>query len=257
MFKALRSLALLAPVALAACGGGGVFAGTPDSLAYTMQTIEKTDGECRSADSTRTPVPCVTLAIAWPQLADTAGVHGEVQRFVRRLAAASFKNGDDKGSPDSVAAEALAGHAEMRTKHPGYDVPWIAERRITVACNEPGRFGVKVVSNQSTGGLHPASATRFANFDTKTGKRLGLPELVAAGQERAFKESLVAIVERQQRSPETPQLELDVDSFPMPASMLVCGDSLFAQFDVLQFGPHSRADRIVAVKRTDLKGVTQ
>lgn len=253
MSKALRGLALLAPVALVACGRGGALASAPDSLRYEMRHVEKSDGECRATDSLRTPSPCVKIAIDWPELADSNGTAGEAQRYIRRLAAASFKNGEDKGSPDSVIAEVLAGHAEMKTKHGGYDVPWTAERKVTVACNEPGRFGVKVFTNQFTGGTHAASATRFLNFDTKTGKRWGLPELVVPGQERALKEALLAAFQKGKSVP----VKVSLDSFPEPASVLACGDSLVMQFDLVLMGPHQTVGNAVVVKRADLKGIVQ
>jgi len=253
MSKALRDLALFAPVALVACGKGGVFASTSDTLRYEMRNVEKADGECRSADSLRTPAPCVKVVISWPQLADSTGTAGEAQRFIRRLAAASFKNGDDKGSPDSVVAEVLAGHAEMKTKHGAYDVPWTTERRITVACNEPGRLGVKVYTNQFTGGTHPASATRFTNFDTKTGKRWGLPELVIPGKELALKEAMLSALQKTKRVP----VKIPLDSFPAPASVLACGDSLVMQYDLVLMGPHQVIGNALVVKRADLAGIVR
>jgi hypothetical protein len=253
MSKALRGLALLAPVALVACGKGGVFASTPDSLRYEMRSVEKSDGECRSTDSLRTPSPCVKVAISWPQLADSTGSAGEAQRFIRRLAAASFKNGADKGSPDSVVAEVLAGHTEMKTKHGTYDEPWTTERQITVACNEPGRLGVKVYTNQFTGGSHAASATRYTNFDTKTGKRSGLPELVIPGKELALKEAMLSAFQKTKRVP----VKIPLDSFPEPASVLACGDSLVMQYDLVLMGPHQMIGNAIVVKRTDLEGIVR
>ena len=254
MCNALRALALLAPVALAACGNGNGVAAAPDSLRYTVQSVAKSDGECRSTDSTHTPSPCVKVSITWPQLADSTGGPGEAERFIHRLASASFKNGDDRGSPDSVAVEAIAGHREMRAKHPKYDVPWTAERQISVACNERGHFGVKVYTHQFTGGLHAMSATRFANFDTKTGKHWGLKELIAAGQERAFKESTLAAY---QRIRNLPPIKIDPDSFAEPSSVLACGDSLVLQYDLVILGPHRLVANSFAVKRADLKGIVQ
>ena len=254
MYKALCGLVLLAPVALAACGKGVGIAGAPDSLRYTVRSVEKSDGECRSTDSSHTPAPCVKVSITWPQLADSAGGAGEAQRFVRRLASASFRNGDDKGSPDSVAAEAIAAHQEMRTKHSAYDVPWTAERQITVACNEPGHFGVKVYTHQFTGGLHAMSATRFANFDMQTGKHWGLKDLIVAGQEHEFKEATLAAYRKTRK---LPQIKIDVDSFPEPASVLACGDSVVLQYEMLTMGPHRLMGSSFAVKRADLKGIVQ
>src|SRR4051812_46595814 len=88
MYRALCALALLAPVALAACGKRVGPASAPDSLRYTVRSVEKSDGECRSTDSTRAPSPCVKVSITWPQLADSTGGPGEAERFVHRLASA-------------------------------------------------------------------------------------------------------------------------------------------------------------------------
>jgi hypothetical protein len=133
-------------------------------------------------------------------------------------------------------------------------VPWTAERKVTVACNEPGHFGLEVYSNQFTGGQHAAAATRFTNFDTKTGKRWGLAELLIPGQERAFKEATLAAY---QKTKNVPQLKMPLDSFPEPTSVLACGDSLVLQYDLVAMGPHTMIGSTVAVKRAALKGVVQ
>ena len=254
MLKRIRGVAVLGPLALVACGRGGSVAVKADTLQYAVKHVTKSDGECRSTDSLKTPSPCVKLDITWPELSDATPGGEAARQFIRRLASASFRDGADKGSPDSVAAEALAGHAEMRQKHAGYNVPWTMERQVTVACNEPGRFGVKVYSNQFTGGLHAASATRYANFDTRTGKRWNVAELVPAGQERGFKEKMLHALQKDRT---VEQIKVDIDSFPMPTSVLACGDSVLVHYDLLNLGPHRMTDKVLTVKRDSLKGVIQ
>ena len=249
-----RGAVLLLPLVLAACGRDGARGTTPDTLRYAVQHVAKSEGECRSTDSLKTPSPCVKVDISWPDLSDRTPVADAARQFIRRLASASFRDGSEKASPDSVAAEAVAGHAEMRTKHAGYSVPWSLEREVSVACNESGRFGVKVYTNQFTGGSHAASATRYANFDTRTGKRRGPAELLVPGQERGFKEAMLKVLQRDRAAA---QVKLDVDSFPMPASVLACGDSLLVQYDVLTVGPHRLIDKVLSVKRDSLRGLVQ
>jgi len=249
-----RAAALLLPAVLAACGRPGARGGSPDTLSYAVREVAKAEGECRSTDSVKTSSPCVKLDIRWPELSDRTPAGDAARQFIRRLASASFRDGSDKGSPDSVAAEALAGHAEMQAKHAGYSVPWTLEREVTVACNEPGRFGVKVYTNQFTGGSHAASATRYANFDTRTAKRWGPAELLVPGQEHAFKEAMIKVLQRDRA---VAQVKVDVDSFPMPASVLACGDSLLLQYDVVTIGPHRLMDKVLTVRRDSLRGLVQ
>jgi hypothetical protein len=48
---------------------------------------------------------------------------------------------------------------------------------------------------------------------------------------------------------------MNLDSFPMPASMLVCGDSLLVQYDAIVIGPHQMMDKVLRVRRDSVKGL--
>ena len=257
MPKHLRGAAVLAPLVLAACGSSGLLGGgAPDTLAYAMKDASQQAGECRSADSARTPVPCVQVNLIWPDITDTSRGARAAKGFVERVARASFTNGNDATSTDSVVAEVVALHAMMTKSHKdGYKVGWLAERKVSVACNEPGRFGVKVFSNQFMGGSHATSATRYANFDTRTGERVELQDLVVKGKERAMKEAAIAVYAKRKDVTSVGDVKISPDSFPEPKSALVCGDSLLLQYDVLALGPHRMIGSEIAVPRTALKGI--
>jgi len=257
MPKHLRGAAVLAPLVLAACGSSGLGGGrAPDTLAYAMKDASQGTGECRSADSARTPVPCVQVNLIWPDITDTSRGARAVKGFVERVVRSSFSNGNDATSTDSVVTEVTALHAMMTKSHKdGYKLGWLAERKVTVACNEPGRFGVKVFSNQFMGGSHPTSATRYANFDTRTGERIDLGDLVAKGKELALKEAALAAYAKRKDVASVGEVNITPDNFPEPKSALACGDSLVLQYDVLALGPHRMIGSEIAVPKTALKGI--
>jgi uncharacterized protein YhfF len=105
------------------------------------------------------------------------------------------------------------------------------------------------------GGSHPTSATRYANFDTRTGERVELQDLVVEGKERAMKEAAIAVYAKRKDVTSVGDVKISPDSFPEPKSALVCGDSLLLQYDVLALGPHRMIGSEIAVPRTALKGI--
>ena len=249
---------LLLVLVLAACGGrSGVLAGrAPDTVAYSMKDASRSEGSCRSVDSAKTPMPCLQVTLQWPEVADSSAGVRPAKEFIERLVHSSFKNGQDAKTTDSVVTEISALRALMTQSHKqGYDVPWLAERKVTVACNEPGRFGIRLVSNQFLGGTHAMSATRYANFDTRTGKSVALEEVLAPGKMRALKEAAMAAYSRRQGVNSVADLKLEPDSFPAPRSVLACGDSLVLQYDVLAFGPHRSIDVEIAVDKASAAGL--
>jgi hypothetical protein len=253
----LRGAAFLAPFVLAACGSSGLGAGAaPDTLAYAMKDASQHTGECRSADSTRAPVPCVQVNLIWPDITDTSRGGRAAKGFVERVVRSSFANGSDATSTDSVVTEVTALHAMMTKSHKdGYKVGWLAERKVTVACNERGRFGVKVFSNQFMGGSHPTSATRYANFDTRTGAGIGLEDVIVQGKERAMKEAAIAAYATRKDVGAVADVKISPDSFPEATSALICGDSLVLQYDVVALGPHRMIGSEIVVPTTALKGI--
>jgi hypothetical protein len=254
--------ALAAPVlALAACGGDTPSARTPanpaDTLAYTMRAVQKESGTCRASATDSTTVPCLKVDIAWPELEGDSARAGEARAFIHRLVAASFQNGTDLGTPDSVLGEMLTVHALMGTAHKGgYNTPWLLERKVDVVCNEPRALGIRVVSRQRTGGPHALTATRYAQFDAVTGAPLGLGDLVRKGKDDELRRAAAAAWKRQKQEQKAlGTAKVNPDSFPMPRTAIACGDSLLLQYDVIQMGPHSVRDAQVVLGAEALKGL--
>lgn len=259
MSKRIRGVAVLLSVIAAACGKSGPFAGPrPDTLHYAMKDASKGTGECRSTDSAKTPTPCVRVNLIWPEITDSTVGARMAKEFIARLIRSSFTNGNDVRTADSVVTEVVALHDMMTKSHKeGYDVPWLAERKVSVACNEPGRFGIRLFSNQFLGGTHATAATRYANFDTRTGQAFGLEQVVAKEKSRALKEAAMATYSKRQGVAGVADLKLNPDSFPEPRSALVCGDSLVLQYDVLTFGPHRSIGTEIVVAKDALKGIVR
>jgi hypothetical protein len=254
----LKSSAPLALAALVACGTSSSSGPKPDTLRFAMKDASRQVGECRTSDSAKTPVPCVRVNLLWPEIADTGTGARAPKDFVERLVRSSFANGRDARSTDSVVSEIVTLHALMTRNHKqGYRVPWLAERKVTVACNEPGRFGIKVFSNQFMGGSHATSATRYANFDTRTGQPIGLADVIRPGKEAALKEAAMTAYAKRRDVGSVADVKLKPEEFPDARSALVCGDSLVLQYDVLALGPHRMIGSEISVSEDALKGIVR
>lgn len=246
----VRLAALLLPsLLLAACSRPPRAVDSADTVQYTMRESIKTVGDCRlpPPDST-TAAPCVAATVRWPDVDPRDSVLAEARKFLRRVASSSFRTGDDLGSPDS-AVQAVVGEREAMFKdHKGYNVAWKLARTVDVVCNEPGHFGVRITSTQRTIDPHEISRTRFAGFDTRTGAPIGLESLLRPGTQEQFRASTARAYEASRRGASGTVL-VNPDSFPLPRSLLACGDSLVLQYDVIQLGPHRVMGAEFALKR--------
>jgi hypothetical protein len=214
-----------------------------------MREAAQRVGECRlpPPDST-TAAPCVTAVVRWPDIDPRDSVLADARSFLRRVASASFRTGDDLGSPDSAVRAVVGERAAMFKDHAGYDVAWKVERTVEVACNEPGRFGARISSSQRTIDPHEITRVRYTSFDTRTGAPIGLETLLMPGRDAAFRAATARAYEASRRGASGTVL-VNPDSFPMPRSVLVCGDSLALQYDVIQLGPHRVMGAVFAIKR--------
>lgn len=260
MSKVLHAALAIPTVLLAACGGAAPreAANPADTVAYAMRSVQDVSAtRCRTSVTDSTMVPCVKVDITWPELAGDSARVGQAAQFIRRLVSSSFENGADLGTPDSVRSYISTVYRMMQEAHKGgYATPWLLERHVTVACNDPRTFGIKVVSRQNTGQPHTVSATRYANFDATTGAALGITDYLKDGKEAAFRRTAAKAYQTAKDAQQSlGSAKVDVDSFPMPQTVLACGDSLVLQYDAIQMGPHRVLDAAVVLRREELKGL--
>ncbi len=260
-------------VALAACRGaekGSTSAAAPaarpdtlpaspaDTLHFTMRTVERTSETTCGQASKAGKQPCVTATITWPVIADSGAGPAAVRAFVERIAAASFQTGDNLGSPDSVLREMTGVQALMMSSHKGYSTPWSLERKVTVACNGPRLAGLRIESRQYTGGAHPETLVRFANFDPRTGEALGIRALVKPDSFQAFRRAAARrFVQDREKGESTSvgSVKMNPDSFVVSDNVLACGDTLEFHYDAYRLGPHSLPNVSLRLPRAAVPGM--
>jgi hypothetical protein len=260
MSKVLHGALAIPIILLAACDAAAprIAADPADTVAYAMQSVrDVSERECRTSVTDSTKVPCVKVDITWPELTGDSARVGQARQFIRRLVSASFEDGSDLGTPDSVRGYIASVYRLMQESHKGgYATPWLLERHVTVACNDPRSFGIRLVSRQNTGQPHTVAATRYANFDARTGAALGLADYLKDGKEPAFRRTAArAYQASKDQKGSLGSAKVNIDSFPMPETVLACGDSLVLQYDAILMGPHRVLDAAVVLRRDELKGL--
>ena len=240
---------------LAACGGpadrgaGATAAASPDTLRYTRQVVERTQGSCRRSGVDTADLPCVSVAITYPAV-DSAPVPA-LAEAVRAFVLATAGAVDEAPPPATVdsaaihfvaqyedAASALASGGER-------DFPevWSLQRDVSVVCNTPDMLSLRAEEYRYTGGAHGLQTVRLASFDPHTGRRLQLADMVTDTAalvpiaERAFRE--------QKKIPEGQALSeagyefFEQDRFALTDNVMRCGDTLTVHYDPYQIAPYA------------------
>ena len=154
---------LLLPACTASNGRGA----ETDTLAWRVDSLVRVMPEC-AADSIR---PCAEVRLEWVVVTDSTAVADSVATEVERMILSSAGEGEFV-SRDSMVASLFAGLRDFQRHYPDAPGGWFDQRTISVACNTPDAFVLRLDLVNFFGGAHPNSATVFASFDPRTGSRL-------------------------------------------------------------------------------------
>lgn len=222
-----------------------------DTLLHAPTSVERATGDCGREGADGTVVPCVSVTIAYPEIAGgpTTALADSVRAFVYSAVTAPAGIYDDEAAPsaptpDSAAALFVDGYLRTEREIPsGFPRPWLLEREVRVVCNTPEIVSIRADEASYTGGAHGMTTARLASFDPRTGRRLRLSDWVTdssaalAAGERAFREER-DIPDRLsfRRAGFT---GFEETGFAFNDNVMRCGDTVTFHYDPYEVAPYA------------------
>lgn len=254
--NSVRSFILVACAGLFGCSGMGRVSST-DPLATKL-------GRC-------SPTPCVTVSIsALPQLPSSilAQPRGIIEGETRKALYASLEVEGAEASRENVLRELEERYKEYDSVSDA-EIDWSLSRKASVLFSNPSVTAIEVLNEGYLGGAHGFHERTLMTFDSKTGHRLGVTDIVDEASQR----TLSRIVEaefRRARSIRGEQSLQDAGFFVIPGQQLPLGENfaltdngLEIQYNPYEIAPYAMGETRVRVPReaveplvkADLRGV--
>ncbi len=163
---------------------GGLFAGQGPTARFTMDSLERSWGDCLGK-------PCVTLRVRYPLITQLQPprFRDSLNAFIQETLLGKF---DPRGVAPILSAVLDTLAAQHRTLAPEQaGIPWLIERTIDIIGDTLGILTLDVQEFRSTGGAHPLTMHLLSMMAPSTMKTLSLDDLVSQDQ----KEKLTAEAE--------------------------------------------------------------
>lgn len=254
--RVLRLLTLLLALhgLAAGCGKGA----PPPRVSFVRHQAEDTFGDCLDEPG------CTRITLHWIELtaAPTDAARDSITRFARDVLLRPYEGGEPLGSVDSVMSEFIAAWRTSAAQFPEGAIPWRYERRIEVLGDTLGVLSLAVSEIGFTGGAHPANEVRFVMFDTHTGRKLRLADLMRDGT----RDSLAAIGERAFRRvrklPDDRPINdagfwFEGGEFRLTDNVAVTRDGLLFYFNDYEVGPHALGSTQFVLPWQDVRPLVQ
>jgi hypothetical protein len=224
----------------------GCAAGAPSS----SKGLNTSLGECA-------PVPCVKVDISVvPKLPESmpAPARGSIESAVRKALYSSLDVESDEHTKESVLRELQ----ERLVEYQGLsDAPinWVLSRSAQVLFSNGDITSVEVLSEGYLGGAHGFNERLLMTFDSKTGSRLGVGDLVDESSQKLLSKIVEAEFRRAREVPGGQSLQ-DAGFFILPGQEMPLGENfaltdkgLEIQYNPYEVAPYSFGQTRVQVPR--------
>ena len=233
-------LLALALAALAALSCARSAPKTPGDVSFTVQSFARQSVDCDSVAG-----HCAKIRIQYPEItsASSPAARDSIQAHVLGFVLRTVGDGARAPSVEAVMQGYLDGYEDFRREAPASAQPWEADRQVAVLPSIPGIISLEEREFLALGGAHPNSTIQLASFDARSGGRLALADLLAAGHDSV----LSAAGEKAFRAAR----ELHADSslndagfwfeqgrFRLNANFAVTADGLRFYFNAYEVAPH-------------------
>jgi len=223
---------------------------------YVRRSFQSSLAGC-SDPSSHIPAPCVRLDVEYVEpTRSSVALAKAVGRFVAAAALHPLAEGAPLPDVETLRDELYDAYGEIQQRVPDYRVPWVIERKVTVACNTARLQGLVASERSFTGGAHRTERVEYRSFETESGTPIGLDALVAPENRAAF----AAEVERRAHeggptglwpTPQTAKAALPDQQLAGGENLLVCPDTITFRW------PRSGAsgDTEVVVPRAEVRAL--
>jgi hypothetical protein len=151
----------------------------PPRVDYVRRSFQSSLAGCADPES-GAPGSCVHIEIEYVDATRaTAELSRAVADFVRATVLRPLTDAEPPPSLEALRDDLYESYRELQEERADYRVPWRLKRSVTVACNTEQVQGLVGTEQSFTGGARRIERVQYRSFDTRTGRRIGLEDLVA------------------------------------------------------------------------------
>lgn len=209
----------------------------------------------------------VTASCGYPELTTGAG-KGSINKSITTLIRTNYDQEGGKPTVFATDEEMLedfvktykADRAEMGEE--GSDLPYESDYQLRIETNEHNILGVTGFAYFYTGGAHGSAAVENANYDTQTGKKLTLADVLVNG----FDTKLTALGEKYFREQNNvgakPLIDAGYDfgddgKFYLPEAFLIRQDGILFTYGQYEIGPYAMGMPEVLIPYSELGAIVK
>jgi hypothetical protein len=213
------------------------FVGCSGALSSSSSDLTRSVGNC-------SPFPCIKVDIPAPpalpvELSATA--RSIVDREIRKSLYAPLDVETDVTTKESILAE-LKARLEEYNGQSDTPIDWTLQRSATVLFSNSEVVSVEVANEGFLGGAHGFNERTLMTFDSKTGARLGVADVVDDSSQKVLSKVVEAEFRRTRAIPGSQTLQ-DAGFFILPGQEMPLGEN-FALTDKgleIQYNPYEVA----------------
>jgi hypothetical protein len=149
-------------------------------IQYTFKKYDKIFGNC---DSVKTG--CATVSLEYPEIkhAFNDAIRDSLTKFIQDMLLDNYFHEQRTKSLDEMTELYFEDYKNTQTDFIGYNFPWEIKNTISVNYNAQSILSFQSEFYHFTGGAHGMTGVYFANFNSQTGKKLELTDLLIPGYE--------------------------------------------------------------------------
>lgn len=246
--RARGSVCARAVGVLLVCSGllsGCALRGAPGSSPHNIQL-----GSC-------SPSPCVSVALgAVPALEeiDSPEVEALVRAEIVGVLYAPIDIEGNQPTPENLVAE-IQTRLEDYSRESSAPIDWKLTRQASVVHHNPEVLAVEVLSEGYLGGAHGFSDKTLMTFDSRTGARLAVGDVVDDSARQTLSKIVEAEFRRARNVPASTTLQdagffiLPGQEMPLAENFAITGRGLELQYNPYEVGPYSMGSTRVVVPK--------
>ena len=230
-----------------------------DEKAKLKYGIEKFERQSKVCDSTG----CAKIVLEYPVIkaAFNSAVKDSLEKYIQAALLDNYSELSIK-TVDEMAERFFQDYEESRRDFPDHSTSWEISNNISVIYN-----GNSILSSQSefyhyTGGAHGNSGVYFSNFNSQTGKKLELADLLIPGYENELNNEAEKIFRKEKQLGANANLEsegfwFEGNKFALNKNFGIKNEGLVFYFNSYEIAPYSMGPTEILIPYRGIKNLVK
>ena len=230
-----------------------------DEKAKLKYGIEKFERQSKVCDSTG----CAKIVLEYPVIkaAFNSAVKDSLEKYIQVALLDNYSELSIK-TVDEIAERFFKDYEEARRDFPDHSTSWEINNNISVIYNENS-----IVSSQSefyhyTGGAHGNSGVYFSNFNSQTGEKLELADLLIHGYENEMNKAAEKIFRKEKQLGANANLEsegfwFEENKFSLNKNFGIKNEGLVFYFNSYEIAPYAMGPTEILMPYKEIKSLVK